>query len=170
VTRRVGIALCAAVAAVACVCAPLAAQEARPSLSAGRITGELFVGAYAGIGGFFIGRYVGDRVGDGFGVTSEATRDRLRIGTGVLLAGAATAGAVYGIGSIGDQTGDFATTAAGTGVGLVAALALSRLVMPPEGRPQGGMSTGRRWATANVIALLPAVGATIAFNNTRQFR
>jgi hypothetical protein len=169
VRRRHFAVLVAFTAAVAGASAPLAAQEQRPSLSAGRVTGELVVGAYAGIGGFFIGRYVGDRIGDGVGVTSEATRDRLRIGTGVLLAGAATAGAVYGIGSIGDQTGDFATTAAGTGVGLVAALALSRLVMPPEGRP-GGMSTGRRWATANVIALLPAIGAPIAFNNTRQFR
>lgn len=148
----------------------LAAQEIRPSLSAGRVGGELLVGAYAGIGGFFIGRYVGDRLGDGIGVTSEATRDRLRTATGVLLAGAATAGTVYAIGNLGDQTGDFGETAAGTAIGLVAAVALSRVVMPPEGRPPRNSSTARRWATANVIALFPAIGATVAFNNSRRFR
>jgi hypothetical protein len=168
--RRVGLALVAAALAVAAARSPLAAQEAQPSLSAGRVGGELIVGAYAGIGGFFIGRYVGDRMSDGFGVTSEVTRDRLRLSTGVLLAGAATAGSVYAIGNIGNQTGDIGQTAAGTAVGLVAAIALSRMVMAPEGRPQGGMSTARRWATANVIALLPAIGATVAFNNSRQFR
>jgi hypothetical protein len=162
--------LAIALLTVATAHAPLSAQEARPSLSAGRVGGELVVGAYAGIGGFFIGRYVGDRMSDGFGVTSEATRDRLRTSTGVLLAGAATAGTVYAIGNIGNQTGDLGETAAGTAVGLVAAIALSRVVMAPEGRPQREVSTARRWATANVIALLPAIGATIAFNNSRQFR
>jgi hypothetical protein len=162
-------ALVAAALAVAAI-APLRAQEARPSLSAGRVGGELIVGAYAGIGGFFIGRYVGDRLGDGFGVTSESTRDRLRTSTGVLLAGAATAGTVYAIGNIGNQTGDLGETTAGTAVGLVAAIALSRVVMAPEGRPPRNSSTARRWATANVIALLPAIGATVAFNNSRQFR
>jgi hypothetical protein len=162
-------ALAAAVLVLTAI-APLRAPEVRPSLSAGRVGGELIVGAYAGIGGFFIGRYVGDRLGDGFGVTSESTRDRLRIGTGVLLAGAATAGTVYAIGNIGNQTGDLGETAAGTAVGLVAAIALSRVVIAPEGRPPRNSSTARRWATANVIALLPAIGATVAFNNSRQFR
>ncbi len=148
--------------------APLSAQQARPPLSAGRVTAEVVVGTYTGIGGFIVGRYVGQRVGDAVGVTSEDTRRRLGFTSGIVAAGLTTAGTVYGIGSIGDQTGDFATTYLGTGIGFVMAWGLQRSLLGPQERPRSGMSTAMRWTVANVLASLPAAGATIGFNSTRR--
>ena len=156
------IVLAAALPAVA------AAQEQRPSLSAGRVTGEVVVGAYAGIAGFLMGRYAGERVSDLVGVESDRRRRSVGFASGVLIAGLATAGTVYGIGSIGDQTADFDATYLGTGVGFVAALGLARVVLGPGGRPREGMSTAGRWAVANAIALLPAAGAAVGFASTRR--
>lgn len=146
------------------------AQQARPDLNAGRIAGEAFLGAYAGIGGFLIGRFVGERTSDLGGVAREETRRRIGFTTGVVVAGLATAGTVYGIGNIGDETGDFDATMLGAGVGFVGALALARMTLGPSERPREGMSTAMRWAAANVIALLPSIGATIGFNSTRRFK
>lgn len=148
----------------------LEAQQARPALAAGRVIGETVGGAYAGIGGFVVGRYLGERVGDIVGVSSDDTRNRMGFASGVLLGGLATAGTVYGIGNIGDQTGEFDATYLGTGIGFIAALGLARLTLGPAERPREGMSTAGRWAMANVVALLPALGATIAFNSTRRAR
>ncbi len=152
------------------VAAPTAAQQAKPALSAGRVTAEVVLGTYTGIGGFVVGRYVGLRVGDAVGVTSDDTQRRLGFAAGVFAAGLTTAGTVYGIGSIGDQTGDFATTYLGTGVGFVAAWGLQRVLLGPEERPRSGMSTAMRWTIANVLASLPAAGASIGFNSTRRFK
>jgi hypothetical protein len=162
----------AALALVATVVfgAALEAQEARPALSAGRVTGELVAGTYAGIGGFLVGRFVGERLADIAGAESDRAMDRVGITTGVLVAGLATAGTVYGIGSIGDQTGDFDATYLGSGVGFVAGWALSRVILGPAERPRQGMSTAMRWTMANVIALMPSIGATVGFNSTRRMR
>ena len=146
------------------------AQQARPALSAGRISGELVAGTYAGIGGFLIGRYVGERVGDIAGVDQDATRRLMGNVTGVAVAGLATAGTVYAIGNIGDQTGEFDATYLGTGVGFVAGWALSRALLGPQERPRQGMSTAMRWTMVNVIAFLPSIGATVGFNSSRRFR
>jgi hypothetical protein len=148
----------------------LQAQQSRPALSAGRVTGELVGGTYAGIGGFLVGRFVGERLADLGGAESDRAMDRVGITTGVLVAGLATAGTVYGIGSIGDQTGDFDATYLGTGVGFVAGWALSRAILGPAERPRQGMSTAMRWTMANVIALMPSIGATVGFNSTRRMR
>ena len=148
----------------------LEAQQVKPSLSAGRLAGELVGGTYAGIGGFLIGRFVGERLADLGGAQSDRTMNLVSNGTGALFAGLATAGTVYGIGNIGDQTGDFDATYLGTGVGFVAGWALSRVILGPAERPRQGMSTAARWATANVIALLPSIGATVGFNSTRRMR
>jgi hypothetical protein len=144
------------------------AQQARPQLNAGRVTAEIVVGTYTGIGGFIVGRYVGERVGEMIGVTSDDTRRRLGYTSGIFAGGLVTAGTVYGIGSMGDQTGDFATTYLGTGVGFVAAWGLSRAILGPSERPRSGYSTAGRWAIANTIAFLPSIGASIAFNSTRR--
>ncbi len=149
---------------------PLHAQQARPSLSAGRVTGELVAGTYAGIGGFLIGRFVGERLADISGAEQDATINRVGIVSGVMVAGLATAGSVYGIGSIGDQTGDFDATYLGSGVGFVAGWALSRAILGPAERPKQNMSTAMRWTMANVIALMPSIGATVGFNSTRRMR
>ncbi|MFN0099449.1 MAG: hypothetical protein ACKVS7_12290 [Gemmatimonadaceae bacterium] len=153
------------------VLAPQAAsaQEAsRPRLEPARVAGEVFVGAYAGIGGFVIGRFASKGLATIVGVESEEAQRRIGFVGGVVGGGLATAGVVHAIGSIGDQTGDFATTYLGSGIGFVAGLGVARLVLGPEGRPKQGMSTKMRWAAANVIAFMPAIGATIAFNSTRK--
>jgi hypothetical protein len=159
-----------ALALTLAVAAPVAAQEARPSLSAGRVTGQLIGGTYAGIGGFLVGRFVGERVADIAGAERDATIRRVGIASGVLVAGLATAGTVYGVGNIGDQTGDFDATYLGSGAGFVAGWALSRAILGPAERPKEGMSTAMRWTMANVIALLPSIGATVGFNSTRRMR
>lgn len=161
------LAFVALAAAVPAVCD---SQEQRPSLSAGRITGEVVAGAYAGIAGFLVGRYAGERVSDLVGVDSDRTRRRVGFTSGVLIAGLSTAGTVYAIGNIGDQTGDFNATYLGTGVGFVVAVGLARVVLGPGGRPGEGMSTAGRWAAANVIALLPAAGAAVGFASTRRYQ
>jgi hypothetical protein len=43
-------------------------------------------------------------------------------------------------------------------------------MLGPQERPREGMSTAMRWAAANVIALLPSIGATVGFNSSRRFR
>lgn len=164
--------LCCAVVAtlLATAAAPLAAQRARPPLNAGRVTGELVAGTYVGIGGFLVGRFAGERMADLLGAERDATINAVGLTSGVVVAGLATAGSVYGIGSIGDQTGDFGATYLGTGVGFAAGWALARVLLGPQERPREGMSTAMRWATANVIALLPSIGATVGFNSSRRYK
>ena len=160
--------------AVACalilVALPLSAQPTdRPRLDAARVAGETFAGAYAGIGGYYLGRFVADRMSHAVGVEEEGDAHR-RIGMvgGVVVGGFATAGVVYAIGSMGDTGGDFNATLLGTGAGFVLSMGAARLILGPDVRPDPGMSTGARWATANFLALLPAIGATIGFNSTRR--
>lgn len=168
-----GVTLALALGAPLCLAAVpsrAAAQDLTPPLSAGRVLGEALGGTYAGIGGFVIGRFVGERAADVMGVANDRTRDRIGFTSGVVVAGLATAGTVYAIGNIDGQTGDFDATLLGTGVGFVGALGLARILLGPAERPREGISTAGRWAAANVIALLPSIGATIAFNQTRRYR
>lgn len=164
---------CVLLAAVASVLAASSAQAQRtekPRLNAGRVAGEVIVGGYAGIGGFIVGRYIAESLTGLTGVESDDTKRRLGWTGGVIGGGLATAGVVYAIGNIGDQTGDFDATYLGSGVGFVAALGVARILLGPEGRPRENTSTAMRWATANVIALLPAIGASIGFNSTRRYK
>jgi len=159
-----------ALALLVATASSLEAQRQRPPLNAGRVAGEVAVGTYAGIGGFLVGRFVGERMADILGAERDATLRAVGITSGVALAGLATAGSVYGIGNIGDETGDFSATYLGTGVGFAAGWALSRAILGPHERPREGMSTAARWATANVIALLPSIGATVGFNSSRRYK
>jgi hypothetical protein len=168
-------ALVRATARIACACALLARVAAaqpvdKPRLEPLRVAGEVVVGGYAGIGGFVVGRFVAEGASSLLGVDHEGTLRKLGFAGGVIGGGLATAGTVYAIGNIGDQTGDFDATYLGTGIGFVAALGIAKMVLGPEGRPREGMSTASRWAAANVIALLPAIGATIGFNSTLRHR
>lgn len=147
-----------------------AQQQGTPRLEPWRVAGQTVVGGYAGIGGFIVGRFVAEESGRLVGAENETTVRNLGYVGGVLGGGLATAGVVYGIGNLGDQTGDFDATALGTGVGFVAALGIAKMVLGPSERPRQGMSTATRWAAANVIAMLPAIGATIGFNSTRRYR
>ncbi|MBL8996748.1 MAG: hypothetical protein KJZ74_07315 [Gemmatimonadales bacterium] len=151
--------------------AMLGAQEQpKPRLDAVRVGGEALGGAYAGIGGFVIGRYVGMEIADMVGVEHDVTRRRAGYAAGMVTGAFATAGAVYLIGSMGDQTGDFNATLLGTGVGYVAAVGIAQMFLDPDGRPRSGMSTRMKWTAINVVALLPAIGATIGFNSTRRIQ
>lgn len=145
-----------------------AQQIAKPRIEPVRVAGQVVLGGYSGIAGFVIGRFVAEGVTGAVGIENETAVRRLGFVGGVIGGGLATAGVVYGIGNVGDQTGDFDATYLGTGVGFVAALGIARMVLGPEGRPREGMSTSKRWAAANIIALLPAIGATIGFNSTRR--
>lgn len=147
-----------------------AQQVERPRLEPARVAGQVVVGGYSGIGGFVIGRYVAEGIAGAARIENEAAMRRLGFVGGVIGGGLATAGVVYAIGNMGDQTGDFDATYLGTGVGFVAALGIAKMILGPEGRPREGMSTSARWATANIIAMLPAIGATIGFNSTRRIQ
>lgn len=167
--RRAASIVTGVAAGIAASALPLAAQQAdRPRLEPARVAGEVVVGGYAGIGGFIVGRFVAEEGATRLGASNETTIRNTGYVGGVIGGGLATAGVVYAIGNIGDQTGDFDATALGTGVGFVAALGIAKMVLGPEGRPRSGMSTRARWVTANVIAILPAIGASIGFNSTRR--
>ncbi len=142
----------------------------KPQLGALRVAGEVVLGGYAGIGGFVVGRFAAEGAAGLLGARHETTVRNLGFVGGVVGGGLATAGVVYAIGNLGDETGDFDATYLGTGVGFVAALGIAKMFLGPGGRPREGMSTSARWAAANVVALLPAIGATIAFNSTRRYR
>jgi hypothetical protein len=148
---------------------PLASQPLdRPRLDAARVSGEVLVGAYAGIGGILLGRHIAHGIADATGATSEVTIRRAEF-VGAAAGGIlATSGAVFGIGSLGDQTGEFGTTVLGTTAGFVVGVGVARLILGPDLRPEPGASTAMRWTLANVLALMPAIGATIAFNSTRR--
>ncbi len=147
-----------------------AQQFDKPRIQPARVVGQVVVGGYSGIAGFVIGRFAAEGISDVVGIENETAMRRIGFVGGVIGGGLATAGVVYGIGNIGDQTGDFDATYLGTGVGFVAALGIARMILGPEGRPREGMSTSARWATANIVALLPAIGATIGFNSTRRIQ
>ncbi|HKS05004.1 MAG TPA: hypothetical protein VJR92_01715 [Gemmatimonadaceae bacterium] len=150
----------------------IVAQEAeKPALEVWRVGGEVVGGMYAGYVGYFAGRFVGTHVADVFvRDNNDAAWSVIRQTFGYTAGGFATAGAVYGIGSIQDQTGEFGTTVLGTGIGFVTALALNRVLLPPaKAGESGGRKFARKAAEATQV-LLPAIGATIGFNSTRARR
>lgn len=164
-----GLVLAAAVGAGVLASRPLGAQALeKPRLDAGRVTGEVFAGTYAGIGGFLIGRATAVRVAEVVGAVEEPTLRRVGWAGGILGGGLATAGVVYGIGGLGETAGDFDATWLGSGAGFVLSATVARLLLGADGAPPEGMRPAARWATINALALLPAIGATIGFNSTRR--
>lgn len=162
---------CCATLGLAALCLASRAEaqrQGRPRLDTGRVALEAVGGAYVGIGGFLIGRYAGETIGSAVGVESEVTRRRVGYASGAVAGTFATAGFVYAVGSVGDTDGDFNQTLLGAGAGLVAGFVIGKLVFP-EGDPSA-MSSKARWATINILALLPSIGATIGFNSTRRFQ
>jgi len=146
-------------------------REERPDVESWRVAGEVFAGAYAGYAGYFVGRLIGTRVADMVVAkgNGEPTRRALRNTFGYASGAFATSGAVWGVGSLQGQTGDYETTLLGTGVGFgVAVLVNHTLLLPAHGDQSGSARFMRR--TAEFIeVLLPSIGATIAFNSTRRF-
>ena len=163
--------------ALAFSAAPLAAQvnsiamrSQRPALEPLRLGGEVVLGTYTGIGGFLVGRYLGGVIGDMMPDAAESTREQIAHWTGLAAGGAATAGGVYAIGAIGNQTGSYPITLLGAGAGYLTALAVTHLIDRPIGPAVTPEKSRARWLQAAVESLLPAIGATIAFNSTRRFK
>ena len=150
--------------------APATEGRGRPSLEPARIAGELLAGAYAGIGGYFVGSWVGGGLGNLLSDASEGTKDQIAFAGGILGAGVATAASVVAIGNIGDQAGSFPTALVGTAAGVTAGLLLNQLLYGHARLPAEGESSRLRWVEASLEAMLPSIGATIAFNSTRRFK
>ncbi len=162
--QRVGAAPSVAFAAVA----PVGVR--RPPLDAMRIGGEVVVGAYTGIAGFFIGRYAGLFIADALPHESENARDKVAMGAGIAGAALGTTGGVYVIGSIGDQTGSFGATLIGAGAGAVAGWLVYRVFIGSDRLSPSRATSRMRWLEASIEALLPSVGATIGFNSSRRYK
>jgi hypothetical protein len=171
VRPRTAAPLAVALAIILAVPSVLRAQALEPPrLVPARVAGEVVAGTYAGIGGFIVGSFVAEEFAAAVGARHETTLRHTGWIGGAIGGGLATAGAVYGIGSIGNQAGDFDVTALGAGVGFATSLGLARLLLGADGTLPEGMSTRARWATINALALLPALGATIGFNSTRRIQ
>lgn len=167
-TRRT---VCSCVLAAACFASSATAQRVgRPALSAARVTGEAVVGAYAAIGGYYIGRYVANSIGDMMTGASERTRSRLAMTGAWSGAIVGSAAGVYGIGNLGDQTGSITATLGGAAAGAVTGWLLDRMFR--TGRPADPSLVGSqmRWLEASLESLLPSIGATIGFNSSRRFK
>lgn len=145
-------------------------RTSKPDIEPARVTGEALAGAYAGIGGYVIGSWIGGVAGDALPTTSQETLDRISFTFGVAGATLATAGAVAAVGNIGDQTGSFAVTVVGAASGILAGVLLNQLIYGHARLPSGSESSRMRWLEASLEALLPSLGATIAFNSTRTYK
>lgn len=141
-----------------------------PPLEPARVAGEVLAGAYAGIGGYFIGSWLGGNIGEMLPDASEGTRDQIAFVGGVVGAGIATAASVSAIGNIGDQTGSYPAALAGTAGGVVAGLLLNQILYGHARLPSETESSRLRWVEASLEAMLPSIGATIGFNSTRKFK
>jgi hypothetical protein len=141
-----------------------------PDLEPARIAGQLIVGAYSGIGGYFVGSWAGAYIADALPTESQSTIDNIGLTFGVVGATLATAGGVAAVGNIGDQTGSYSAALAGTAGGVVAGILINQLVYGHARLPSGSGSSKRRWVEASLEALLPSLGATIAFNSSRRFK
>jgi hypothetical protein len=157
--------------AVACVASPAAAQRVgRPSLTVARVAGEAVVGAYTGVAGYYIGRYVGNSIGDLMTLSSETARDRLATTGAWTGAVVGSAAGVYGIGNIGDQTGSITATLGGAAAGAVAGWLFDRAFLAGRHANPSHAGSEMRWLEASLEALLPSIGATIGFNSSRRFK
>jgi hypothetical protein len=144
----------------------------KPDLEVWQVGGEVIAGAYAGYAGYFTGRFVGSALGEAVlrGADRETARRRIRVGFGYLGGAFGVTGAVYGVGSLRDQTGDFATTMLGAGLGFGMAIGVNHLLWPPAKEEQSAGTRLARRAAEIFEVLLPSIGATIAFNSTRRRR
>lgn len=145
-------------------------SEATPALEPARIAGQVLAGAYSGMAGYLVGSWAGSVVGSRMPGMSDAAKERVKFVTGVLGATAATAASVSAIGNIGDQTGSYPAALAGTAAGVTAGIILNQLLYGHARLPSETGSSKARWLEASLEALLPSIGATIAFNSTRRFK
>jgi hypothetical protein len=145
-------------------------QMRTPPLEPARVAGQVLAGAYAGIGGYFVGSWVGKVVVNNMPMASDGTKEQVSFVFGVAGATAATAASVSAIGNIGDQTGRYDTALLGTAGGVAVGLVLNQLLYGHARLPEEEGSSRIRWLEASLEALLPSIGATIAFNSTRRYK
>lgn len=146
------------------------ANGGKPSLDAARVAGELLAGSYAGVAGYFLGSWISGFGADALAGASEGTKEQITFVGGVLGAGVATAAAVSAVGNIGDQTGSYPAALAGTAAGVGVGLLLNQVLYGHARLPREEESSRMRWIEASLEAMLPSIGATIAFNSTRKFK
>ena len=157
--------------ALAAVAAPAVAQRmGRPPLTAARVTGEAVVGAYTAIGGYYLGRYVGNSIGDLMSRASESTRAGFAMTGAWTGAVAGSAAGVYGSGNSGDQTGSIAATLGGAAAGAATGWLIDRLFLSGRRADPSRVESQMRWLEASLESLLPSIGATIGFNSSRRFK
>jgi hypothetical protein len=141
-----------------------------PSLEPARLAGQVLAGAYSGIGGYFLASWAGGLVMDRMPMASDGTKDKVQFAMGLVGATAATAASVTAIGNIGDQTGSYRAALAGTVGGVAVGLVINQLLYGHSRLPAEEGSSRVRWLEASLEALLPSIGATIAFNSTRKYK
>lgn len=130
-----------------------AAQAQKQAVSNGRIVGELAAGTL----GAPIGFALGYMIGSGFRPHGSSNTG-VAAGIAGALVGPATG--VNWVGNGGPSHGNFAATMGGTALGYGAAV----LVFPVARKLPGPLKTVATVATL----ILPAVGATVAYNSTRK--
>ena len=130
-----------------------AAQAQKQSVSNGRIAGEIAAGAL----GAPIGFAAGYMIGSGFRPHGSSNAG-VAGGIAGALVGPATG--VNWVGNGGPSHGNFGATIGGTAIGYGAAV----LLFPAARKLPGPLKTVATVATL----ILPAVGATIAYNSTRK--
>ena len=141
----------------------------KPDVRPERVAGEVVGGTYAGVLGYFVGRGLGTIATSVMADRDDPLRDHIVNGVGIVGAGFAIAGTVYAIGNMGAETGSYAKTLGGVGIGTAASLIVSRLVF--QGRvPSDKWTARRRWWVATLECSLPAIGGTIAFNRSRRWQ
>lgn len=143
--------------------------EGTPALRYERVAGEIVGGTYAGVLGYFAGRAVGTVATSMMSSENDRMREQIVNGVGIGGAAFAIGGTVYAIGNLGAETGSFPQTMAGVSVGVAASLLMSKLVF--KGRmPAHETSSRGKWLMATLDASLPAIGGTIAFNQSRRWQ
>ena len=140
---------------------PVAPAEAEPPLDAGRVAGEVAVGA--GIG--FVALLLGGAVGEGIECSGGCPGDFGGLGGAIV--GGAVGGVlgvgvgIYLIGNAGEQTGSFGATLGGTVLGAT----VGGLVA--AGMANHGSSLDS--AAVVLFAASPFVGGLLGFNLTRRW-
>lgn len=143
--------------------------DGKPDVRPERVVGEIVGGTYAGVAGYFVGRGVGTVATMMMNERDDQLRDRIVHGVGVAGAGFAIASTVYAIGNIGAEGGSFPRTLGGVAVGTAVSVIVSRVVF--QGRiPADKWSARRKWWVATLESSLPAIGGTIAFNQSRRWQ
>jgi hypothetical protein len=147
-----------------------APSRGTPPLSAGRLLGELMIGGLAGIGGAYVGGYIG------YATCTDHSGEWACVGNVVIggyLGGiVAMSAGVYAVGSLDDQAGSYGSTLGGAllgslvGIGIAAAgedegAAIVGLIAMPIGGAIIGFNASRHYDKVNVAVTPTAGGAAL---------